>query len=154
VSVRRAECGDAAAIAALWRSLFETHAAIDPAFALREGAERKLEVAVLRSLDDRGAAVWVAEREGACGAFCAARVERATTLAREACRVAIDEIAVAAEWRRGGLGRALIEAALAWAKQCGAERIEVRVAVRNAAGQAFWRSLGFGDFVDVLDRRL
>jgi hypothetical protein len=33
-------------------------------------------------------------------------------------------------------------------------RVEVRVAARNAEGQAFWRALGFGDFVDVLDRRL
>ena len=57
MSVRRAVRGDAAAIAALWRSLFETHAAIDPAFALREGAETKLVIAVLRALDDRGAAV-------------------------------------------------------------------------------------------------
>jgi ribosomal protein S18 acetylase RimI-like enzyme len=154
VSVRRAVRGDAAAIAALWRSLFETHAAIDPAFALREGAETKLVIAVLRALDDRGAAVWVAEREGACVAFCTARVEHATTLASEACRVAIDEIAVSAAWRRGGLGRELVEAALAWAKQCGAQRVEVRVAARNTAGQAFWRALGFGDFVDVLDRRL
>jgi len=27
-------------------------------------------------------------------------------------------------------------------------------AARNDAGQAFWRRIGFGAFVDVLDRRL
>ena len=33
-------------------------------------------------------------------------------------------------------------------------RVGVRVAARNADAQAFWRGQGFGDFVDVLDRRL
>jgi hypothetical protein len=33
-------------------------------------------------------------------------------------------------------------------------RVEVRVAVRNAEGQAFWRALGYDDLVDVLQRPL
>jgi len=69
-------------------------------------------------------------------------------------RVSITELFVRDSGRRSGLGRALAEAAFAWAKERGAERVEVRVAVRNAAGQGFWRALGFGDFVDVLHRRL
>jgi hypothetical protein len=32
--------------------------------------------------------------------------------------------------------------------------VVVRVAVRNAEGQAFWRALGFSDWMDVLERRL
>lgn len=154
MSVRRAERGDVAAIATLWRALLETHAAIDPAFAPRADAAAGLADAVRRSLDDSGAALWVAEWTGACVGFCSARVERAPRAAHEPCRVAIDEIVVAASQRRSGLGRALAQAALAWAKERGAERVEVRVAAGNATGQAFWRALGFGDFVDVLHRRL
>jgi GNAT superfamily N-acetyltransferase len=56
--------------------------------------------------------------------------------------------------RRRGLGRSLAEAALAWARARGVTRVEVRVAAGNAEGQAFWRSLRFGDLVDVLQRRL
>ena len=36
----------------------------------------------------------------------------------------------------------------------GVGRVEVRVAAANAEGQAFWRSLGFGDHVHVLHRKL
>jgi N-acetylglutamate synthase len=61
---------------------------------------------------------------------------------------------VAPAARRRGIGRALAGAALAWAQAAGAARVEVRVAARNPGGQAFWRALGFADFVDVLDRRL
>jgi GNAT superfamily N-acetyltransferase len=82
------------------------------------------------------------------------QLQHAPVVAVEAHRVEITELVVARGARRGGRGRALVEAALAWARERGAARVEVRVAARNAAGQAFWRSLGFGAFVDVLDRRL
>jgi ribosomal protein S18 acetylase RimI-like enzyme len=154
VSVRRAERGDVAAIVTLWRALLEAHASIDPAFAPRAGAAAGLVDAVRHALDDSDAALWVVQLDGACVGFCSARIERAPRAVREQCRVAIDEIAVAASQRRSGHGRALAEAAFAWAKERGAERVEIRVAARNATGQAFWRALGFGDFVDVLHRQL
>jgi GNAT superfamily N-acetyltransferase len=61
---------------------------------------------------------------------------------------------VEAAERRCGLGCALVAEALAWARERGAARVEVRVGARNPEAQAFWRAQGFGDFVDVLDRRL
>ena len=51
-------------------------------------------------------------------------------------------------------GPALVERALGWVEERGVERCEVRVASLNAEGQAFWRSIGFGDLMDVLHRRL
>ena len=61
---------------------------------------------------------------------------------------------VRAHERRRGIGRGLVERALAWVRERGVERCEVRVASLNAEGQQFWRSLGFGDLMDVLQRRL
>jgi GNAT superfamily N-acetyltransferase len=52
------------------------------------------------------------------------------------------------------VGRVLVERALRWAGERGVERCEVRVATRNREGQGFWRSLGFGDLMDVLQRPL
>ena len=49
---------------------------------------------------------------------------------------------------------ALLEAGLAWARSRGTRRVEARVSSLNPAGQAFWRAAGFGDFMDVLHRRL
>src|SRR5690606_13794603 len=97
---------------------------------------------------------WVWEEPAGVAGFCAARRRVAPPAARERVRVEISELAVAPHARRRGAGRALASAALAWAAAAGAQRIEVRVAARNPAGQAFWRALGFADFVDVLDRRL
>jgi GNAT superfamily N-acetyltransferase len=154
VKVRRAGRGDAAALAALWSELLRIHAALDPRAALREGAEAGLESEVARALRDADTALWIADAEGGCAAFAAARLARTRALARESCRVEITELYVHPAARRRGLGRALVEAVLGWARERGAARAEVRVVARNESAQAFWRAQGFGDFVDVLDRGL
>jgi len=151
--IRSARREDAAPVAALWRDLLAAHAALDPAFALQAGAGRALERELARALGDSGAGFWVAELDGGYAGFCSARLDRSAH-ARESCRVEITEIWVTPDRRRSGVGTALAEAALAWAREQGVARVEVRVAARNAEGGAFWRALGFGTFVDVLDRRL
>lgn len=152
---RPARRADVAAVAALWAALVEEHAAIDPAFAVRSGAAAELPATVARMLDAPDARLWVWEGvDGAVAGFCAAQRHAAPPAAAERARIEITELAVAPGARRRGVGRALAGAALAWAAAAGAARVEVRVAARNPAGQAFWRALGFADFVDVLDRRL
>jgi ribosomal protein S18 acetylase RimI-like enzyme len=52
-------------------------------------------------------------------------------------------IAVSAAWRGQGVGRRLIEAALARADERGLARVELTVHAENVAGQALYRSVGF-----------
>jgi len=151
--VRSARRADLPALAALWVELVDHHAALDDVFALRAGAASSLVAELGRALDDPDHALFVSDGVGIAG-FCAVQVQRGPPLARESRRAEITELVVATGARRHGHGRALAEAALVWARERGAARVEVRVAAGNAAGQAFWRSLGFGAFVDVLDRRL
>jgi ribosomal protein S18 acetylase RimI-like enzyme len=154
--VRPARAGDDAAVSALWAALLGEHAARDPAFALRPGTGTGAGLlAVVEALSrDPAAALWVWDGAAGVAGFCAARRQEAPAAAAERRRVEITEIAVAPAARRRGIGTALAQAALDWAAACCAERIEVRVSAHNAAGQAFWRALGFADFVNVLDRRL
>ena len=100
------------------------------------------------------AAVFVYDHPGDLAGFCAVRAQRAPSFLEESARAEITELGVRAAARRRGIGRALVEAALAWVAGRGIERVEVRVAVRNAAGQGFWRALRFDDLMDVLQRRL
>lgn len=152
---RPARRADVAAVAALWAALVEEHAALDPAFAVRPGAAAELPATVARMLDAPDARLWVWEGDdGEVAGFCAAQRRAAPPAAAERARIEITELAVAPGARRRGVGRALASAALAWAAAAGVARVEVRVAARNPAGQAFWRTLGFADLVDVLDRRL
>lgn len=117
---------------------------------------RKLLLAELR---DGSAAIFVwetgAEQTGArLDGFCCARIGQAPPVLAERERAEITDLGVREEARRRGIGRALVDEALAWIRARGVERVEVRVASGNREGQAFWRALGFGDLMDVLQRRL
>jgi len=147
---RRAQRSDLDAIAVLWQALLDHHAAL--------GVET-VTAAIPRSaleglVGDADCAAWIVERDRVATGFCAALVETAPAALVERRRATITELFVRPDHRRHGVGRALVAAALGWARERGARRVEVRVVARNAEAQAFWRAQGFGDFVDVLDLRL
>jgi ribosomal protein S18 acetylase RimI-like enzyme len=149
--VRRAGPADLDALVELWLEVARHHQDLDPYFVLRPDARGEARRLLARELDDPDAAAWVAGDPPR--GFCIARIDRAPPVHEETERAEITDLGVRPAARRGGLGRALVEAADAWARERGVGRMEVRVAARNAEGQAFWRALGFGDFMDVLQRR-
>jgi GNAT superfamily N-acetyltransferase len=141
-------------VAALWTALTEHHAARDPVFALRPDAAAEIRRFLDATLRDPNAAVFVCDSATGLAGFCAVRVDRAPAILVEANRAEITDLLVRDGDRRRGVGRVLVERALRWAGERGVERCEVRVATRNREGQGFWRSLGFGDLMDVLQRPL
>lgn len=150
--IRRAGPADLDALVDLWLEMARHHQDLDPYFRLSPGARAEARRLLARELADPDAAAWVAGDPPA--GFCVARLDRAPAIHEERERVEITDLAVRPRARRQGLGRGLAEAALAWALERGVARVEIRVANRNAEGQAFWRVLGFGDFMEVLQRRL
>jgi GNAT superfamily N-acetyltransferase len=152
--IRGADPRDLDRVAALWIALSEHHASGDPLFALRPNAEAEIHRLLTATLRDPEAAIFVCERDGALLGFCTVRIDRAPPIQLEVRRAEITDLMVRANERRRGVGRGLVERALAWVAERGVERCEVRVASLNAEGQRFWRSIGFGDLLDVLHRRL
>lgn len=55
----------------------------------------------------------------------------------------IDSLAVEVTARRRGVGRRLVQAALAWARDVQAERTELGVYEFNEQARLFWESMGF-----------
>ncbi len=139
---------------ALWIALSEHHASVDPLFTLRPDAGAEIHHLLAATLRDPDSAIFVYERDGALLGFCTARIDRAPPIQIEVQRAEITDLMVSAQERRQGVGRALAERALVWVEERGVERCEVRVAGANTEGQRFWRSIGFGDLMDVLQRRL
>jgi GNAT superfamily N-acetyltransferase len=152
--VRRADHRDLERLVALWIDLTEHHTGLDPFYALRAGAEDEVRRLLEAQLRDPETAVFVHEASGRLEGFCSVRIARAPPIHQEVARAEIVDLAVRRERRRRGLGRALVEAALAWVRERGVGRVEARVAAGNGEGQRFWRALEFGPFVDVLHRRL
>jgi GNAT superfamily N-acetyltransferase len=150
-NVRPAGHRDVEQLRLLWRALAAHHAAADPEYPLVPGSEARWVKHARGLIDDPDARLWVYDEAGRGLGFCTAEIRRAGD--GPGC-AAIEDLFVREESRRSGAGRALVAATFAWLRERGIVRVEVRVASANVEGQAFWRALGFGDFVDVLQRRL
>jgi GNAT superfamily N-acetyltransferase len=58
-------------------------------------------------------------------------------------RAIVDQLGIAAAWRRRGIGRRLMEAAHEWARQHGARRVLLNVWEFNEGALALYASLGY-----------
>ena len=152
--VRRVGPRDLDRVVGLWSALIGHHEALDPHWRAAPGAEDERRRLLARLLADADAAVLVWEEEGDLLGFCAAQIEVGPPTVAERARAEITDLFVSEDARRRGIGRRLVEAVTDWLRERGVPRVEVRVAVRNAEGQAFWRALGYADLVNVLQRPL
>jgi ribosomal protein S18 acetylase RimI-like enzyme len=141
-------------VAALWTAITAHHAGLDRLWQMRPDAGGELRQLLGALARDRDAMIFVYDVDGDLPGMCIVRVDRSPPILEEVERAEITDLGVREDARRSGIGGQLVEAALAWVRECGVERVEVQVASGNREGQAFWRALGFGDLMDVLHRRL
>jgi GNAT superfamily N-acetyltransferase len=64
---------------------------------------------------------------------------------RDSCDCLLEDLFVAPEARRGGLGRALVAETIERARARGCRRVELDTAETNAAARALYASMGFDD---------
>ena len=152
--VRPARMRDLDRVAALWSAITNHHAHLDPLFTMRPDAGGELRELLSALLRDRDAEILVYDADGDLPGMCIVRVDHAPPILQEVERAEITDLGVREDLRRRGIGHALVAEALRWVAAAGVHRVEVQVAHGNAEGQAFWRAEGFGDFMDVLHKRL
>ena len=138
VLVRRAVPGDAAALVELARAV----GAEEEGWLITDGEwrtaseERRYLRAVKRH---RHAAVLVAETtDGVVGRLSVARDPQPASA-----RGADGGLRVARPYRRQGIGRALMEAAEAWAREVGVRKLELHVFPYNEAALGLYEALGY-----------
>lgn len=159
--VRRAAKRDADAVAPLWRALLDEQAAADARLAVADDALTRWHNDFPLWLDDGTRLVLVAtdaaddasaEDAGVEGAgaavvgFAMAHRTAPPPIYAPAAEVFLDELYVAPDARRRGLGTQLVAAVRAWADDLAADRLRLRVLTANAAGQAFWEAQGAAPF--------
>jgi ribosomal-protein-alanine N-acetyltransferase len=87
------------------------------------------------TLEERPGVALVAELDDALAGFAVAAL--AADIAE------LESIVVAAEFRRRGIGAALLDAVLAWAREQGAQRMELEVRASNRAAIALYERADF-----------
>jgi len=133
--IRAATAADLDALCGLLRLLFTLEADFRPDEA-RQRAGLRLLLA-----DPARCAVLAAEREGAVIGMVTAQLVVST--AEGAPSAWLEDVVVAAEERGQGTGRALVEAAAAWAGARGATRLQLLVDEENRPALGFYRRLGW-----------
>lgn len=127
MQIRRAEMGDLPALSALEDASF-----------VCDGVDRRAMAGFLRS----GAAVVLLDEEGAGGlrGHLILRFNARHRIAR------VYSIAVAASAQGRGVGRALVTAAEAVARERGADRVRLEISVDNLASQRLFKACGYAVF--------
>ncbi len=154
--VRTAGPHERRALGALLDALLEHHEAgprydVDPASGDREESLGALLAPYLGHRDGR---VFVVDGAEGPVALLSAAIARREPPFAERRRGHIEHLVVRPDARRRGLGRALVDEALAWFRASGVVRVELQVDDRNPEGRAFWQRLGFGEVAHVLEHRL
>jgi ribosomal protein S18 acetylase RimI-like enzyme len=98
-------------------------------------------------------AILVAEKEGERVIGLLSASQRWTLWHAGPCAL-IEELVVDEDARRRGVGRALVEAAVEWARAQGCSEVEVSTDPDNASAQAFYQRLGFESEALLLEYEL
>ncbi len=147
VSIRRGASADLNRIVELWQESLEFHMALDSRFNFAPDAARYWSELIVERLDDSHWCILVAEKENSVIAFIMGYVQEMGPIYREKQRGFITDIAVTETQRHKGIGSQLCGEAIKWFREQGATVIEVSSAITNSVSQAFWRKMGFKDFL-------
>ena len=136
----------------LWHALKKHHGACTPDIPVRGDAEswslRRRDYA--QWLAEPGAFLLLARQGDALAGYALVRIENAGPTWTAPARVAVvQDIAVAAAARGGGVGRALLDRV---PEETGCDAVQLTVLSANGSAKAFYERLGFEPFAEILRR--
>lgn len=149
ILIRPAVSHDLPEILGLWRALQETNADYEPRLAMNGHAAGWFADYLREQMDNADAAIYVAVGSSAVVGYVFGQVLQRPTLQLGNCGYVAD-LVVQDSYRGHGLGRTLFETLRDWFRARGLYAIEVQIVRANPASQAFWRKMGFGDFLRTL----
>ncbi len=156
IRVRPAVEADYDALCALWREMDELHARLLPGYFRRPKHPAKTPAELAKLLRAASEAIRVAEVDGAVVAFLHVQLydtPPAETLTPRR-RAHVETLVVAADARRRGIGRRLMEEAEEWGRDRGAVELVLTVWAGNDDAEEFYRRLGFVGVNRVMGREI
>jgi ribosomal protein S18 acetylase RimI-like enzyme len=154
--VRRATPADLPSIGRLGALLVEEHHDFDPRrfLAARPGTPEGYASFISTQLEDPDVAVLVADDSGEVIGYAYAAIEGYDYMALRGPAGVLHDIIVDPEQRGRGVGRLLLDAALAFFRSRGVPRVVLSTAERNEAAQRLFTSIGFRRTMIEMTREL
>ncbi|MGC8873515.1 MAG: GNAT family N-acetyltransferase [Chloroflexia bacterium] len=149
--IRQGRTADLDEVLRLWVQMVDYHARLDSRLRMRTDAEglegmRAYLESCLESDDSRLFVAEAAEHPGLVG-YLLAHIRAISPLAIPPTCGYISDLCVDEPMRRQGVGRELVRVAQDWFRKQGQTQLRLSVAAANAAGQAFWRAIGFQELM-------
>ncbi len=155
MTVREATEQDLEAVIALWAELAAFHNALDDRFGLaHEQAQATFMDFMREGLGDPERLVLVAEVDGEVVGFGHVMTKPTPPIYPRPKTGFITDLAVRADQRRGGLGRALLHGIQAWCAERGLKDLGLGAAVRNPVALGFWSAMGFEAWTQTMVKEL
>lgn len=148
-TIRRATANDIPAILPLWVEFISFHAERDPFFQQDYPAlTQHYRPFVEKALASNEWLVVVAELDSQLAGYCIATSENRWPSEYGGHHYGfVEDMAVAAAYRRRGVAQALYNAVEHWFQQQNVDHIELNVAIANEASRAFWERQGFRNLI-------
>ncbi len=142
--IRPATYDDAEAIAQLWEKLVNYHCALDSALPQKSpNGKRIYAQRIVDRLDDMQTCTLVAEEDGqVVGYAVGVVIDLVPEMFAQETAGFVADIYVSPEYRKRGIGRALVETLVIWFRGEGINYFEWSVAAKNHAGHEFWHAVG------------
>jgi ribosomal protein S18 acetylase RimI-like enzyme len=143
--IRQATVMDYAGICAVLSEVDALHREALPQVFRDPGTVVRSRAYIASIVEDENAGLWVAEDEGQIVGLLnvSARETRDLPILVPRRYAVIENLAVAAAYRRRGIGRALMQVADDWALAKGIEQVELHVYEFNEGARAFYEALGY-----------
>ena len=153
VTIRAARPDDVADLVDLWREFMDLHAALPGGLARAPDAHGRWRRHVVDLIADPAWLVIVAQPDGPLAGYLTATVSPYPPIFTVGEYGFVQEIAVAAPWRRRGVGRRLLAAAEEWLFARGVGEIQARVSRHNDLSQGFWSDRGYAPEIEIRVKR-
>jgi ribosomal protein S18 acetylase RimI-like enzyme len=150
LTVRRAKPDDVESLLDLWQEMMDYHARLDRRFAPAADGRQRFRPTVRGWMADDQWRVLVAEADEQVVGYTIGRVAELNPVLATPGFGYVTDICVSPQLRRQGVGRRLFNAMNSWFRRRGLAAVQLNVAALNPTSQAFWRALGFGDYMNRL----
>ena len=152
LKTRRARPRDVEAIIALWWEMMALHRRLDHRLRLAPSGKGAFREGLRNWITDDDFHVVVAETDGQVVGYGIATIRVNPPVLEPHFVGYINDLCVASSWRRRGIGRALVDEVKAWFRSRDICVSMLRALARNEDSQAFWRRMGWEDYMREMRR--
>jgi GNAT superfamily N-acetyltransferase len=150
IGVRRAALEDLEMVLDLWQEMMDYHARLDRRFLPAADGRDHFRITLREWMGDDTCRVLVAVDHGDVVGYIIGRLAENPPVFENRYLGHVSDICVAPEWRHMGVGRKLFGALRNWFWRQGLTSVQLHVGAFNPVSQAFWREMGFQDYMHRL----